>query len=393
MMWKKGVALLFGLMLITAGLAFGKAAAAESSVTVILVSDNEADSALAEYLANITGAFVVTTTWGIYDPNVTAEIMNYAPDQVIIIGGPDAVVDQYVGDLENLNITVERWWDANRYETNVAVIGNATVKLKLKFENSVIVVPGNDTGAIKEALRRAVKVHGIILLANNTTDPVRVMAKFQIRPKNMTIIRSHVTKGVAERVREKVANQTNITEVEVNITPEMALQAINISEQRIATAEEMLANVTLPPQIERVSEKMLELARKELNISKEAYGEGNYGKAYGQAIAAKAHAEFVIRMASKEWQNKIRFDPAKRAELFVHRVETQLRIMEKAGVNVTEIRELVDQLKTAIENKDYDTIDALMERIQRKLLETYTRGKDKFRDHIMLPKRGKHGEP
>lgn len=392
MIWKKAVALLFGLMLISTGLTFGKVSAG-STVTVILVSDNEADGALAEYLANLTGAIVVTTPWGIYDPNVTAEVMNYAPDNVIIIGGPDAVVEQYVADLENLNITVERWWGANRYETNVAVIGNATVKLKIKFENSVIVVPGNDTGAIKEALRRAVKVHGVIVFANNTTDPIKVMAKFQIRPRNMTIIRSHVMREMAERLRERMKYHANVTEVEVNVTREMALEAINVSEERISTAEEMLANVTLPPQMERVASMMLDLAKRGLNVSKEAYEEGNYGKAYGQAIAAKAHAEFVIRMASKEWTMKVRFDPAVRAGLFVHRVEIQLRVMEKAGINVTGVRELVDQLKEAIKNKEYDLIDSLMEQIQHKLLELYTHGRGKFRERIVFPAHGGHGMP
>ncbi|NJE78617.1 hypothetical protein E3E33_06600, partial [Thermococcus sp. GR5] len=96
MRWKKAIALFLGLMLITTTLSFGRVSAEETSVTVILVSDNEADCALARYLANVTGAVVVMTTWGVYDPNVTAEIMSYAPDEVIIIGGPEAVVEEYV---------------------------------------------------------------------------------------------------------------------------------------------------------------------------------------------------------------------------------------------------------------------------------------------------------
>ena len=393
MMWKKGIALLFGLMLVATTLSFGRVAAADTPVTVILVSDNEADCALAEYLANVTGAIVVTTEWGAYDPNVTAEIMSYAPDEVIIIGGPDAVVEQYVNDFQDLNITVERWWGQNRYETNVAVIGNATVKLRIKFENSVIVVPGNDTGAIKEALRKAVKVHGIIIFANDTTDPIRIMAKFQIMPKNITIIHSHVMMHVAERVRERMRTHANITEIEVNVTPEMALAAINASEERIATAREMLQNVTLDPQEEMLVTRMLALAERELENAKDAYDMGKYGRAYGQAIAAKAHAEFVIRVASDEWEVKVRFEPAMRAEIFVHRVEIQLNVMERAGINVTELRELVGQLKVAIKNKDYDAIDSLMEQIRRELLELYANGRGKFRERMVLPVHGGHARP
>ncbi|NJE10382.1 cell wall-binding repeat-containing protein [Thermococcus sp. MAR1] len=393
MIWKKGVALLFGLMLVTTTLSFGGVAAADRPVTVILVSDNEADCALAEYLANVTGAIVVTTEWGTYDPNVTAEIMSYAPDDVIIIGGPDAVVEQYVNDLLDLNITVERWWGQNRYETNIAVIGNATLKLRIKFENSVIVVPGNDTGAIKEALRRAIKVHGIIIFANDTTDPMRIMAKFQIMPRNITVIHSRVMMRVAERIRERMKTHANITEIKVNVTPEMALEAINASEERLETAKEMLDNVTLDPREEMLVTRMLALAERELENAKDAYDMGKYGRAYGQAIAAKAHAEFVIRVASDEWETKVRFEPTMRAEIFVHRVEVQLNAMERAGINVTELKALVEQLKTAIKNRDYDAIDSLMERITRKLLELYIHGRGKFRERIVLPVHSGHARP
>ena len=393
MMWKKGVALLFGLMLVAATMSFGKVSAESTSVTVILVSDNEADCALAEYLANVTGAIVVTTEWGTYNPNVTAEIMSYAPDNVIIIGGPDAVVEQYVDDLQELGITVERWWGKNRYETNVAVIGNATVRLKIKFENSIIIVPGNDSGAIKEAFRRAVKIHGIIIFVNETTDPIRVMAKFQIMPKNVTIIHSHVMMNVAEKIMERMKIHANVTEIKVNVTPEMALEAINMSEERVATAKEMLQNVSLDVREEKLVSRMLALAERELENAKDAYEMGKYGRAYGQAIAAKAHAEFVIRVASDEWEVKVRFEPTMRAQIFVHRIEIQLNAMERAGINVTELRELVEQLKTAIKNKDYDAIDSLMEQIRRELLELYANGRGKFREHVVLPVHGSHSRP
>ncbi|HDZ35415.1 MAG TPA: hypothetical protein ENH81_00680, partial [Thermococcus sp.] len=120
MVWKKVIALLFGLMMVATTASFGHVSAADNSATVILVSDNEADCTLAEYLANVTGAIVVTTPWGVYDPSVTATVMSYGPDKVIIIGGPDAVVDMYLEDLQELNIPVERWWGKNRYETNLA---------------------------------------------------------------------------------------------------------------------------------------------------------------------------------------------------------------------------------------------------------------------------------
>jgi len=399
MIWRKFAALLFSLMFIVSAVSFGNVLAsdaeANTGVTVILVSDNEADSALAEYLASITGAIVVVTPWGVYDPNVTATVMGYGPDRVIIIGGPDAVVKMYEGDLAGLNITVERWWGKNRYETNLAAIGNATAKLRIKFEDHVIVVPGNDTAAIEVALRKAVKVHGLIIFANSTTDIARIMMKIGVYPKNMTIIRTPITREIAEKIREKARNRVegNVTEVEVNITAEMALKAINMSEERVATAEELLANVTLLEQKRWLAEKMLDLAKKELGRAKEAYEDSNYGRAYGQAIAAKAHAEFVIRIASGEWQEMVKKDSLMMARVFLHRVEVQLKIMENAGIDVTEIKVLVDQLRVAIENGESDIIPQLVDRIRQKLLEVYTREKGKFKEHIVFPAHGQAGEP
>lgn len=400
MMWRKFVAFLFGLMVIATTASFSNVLASDTGegteVTVILVSDNEADCTLAEYLANITGAVVVVTPWGVYDPNVAASIMSYGSDKVIIIGGPDAVVEMYEEDLAELNIRVDRWWGKNRYGTNLATIGNATAKLRIKFENHVIVVPGNDTVAIEAALREAVKVHGVIIFANNTTDVARVMMKIGVQPKNMTIIRTPLTRQIAERVGERVRNRVegNVTEVEANITREMAEEAIIVSNERILTADELLANVsTLEKTRLPVAEKMLGLAMSELEWAKVAYAKGNYGEAYGRAMAAKAHAEFVIKVASEKWREIVKKEPAMMAKVFLHRVEAQLKVMENAGIDVSEVRALVDQLRTAIENREEDVIPQLMNKIRQKLLEAYARGKGKFKERVVFPAHGRAGEP
>ncbi|ASJ12538.1 hypothetical protein [Thermococcus thioreducens] len=395
MMWKKGVALLFGLMLVATTLSFGKVMAEDTSVTVILVSDNEADCALAQYLANVTGAVVVTTTWGVYDPNVTAEIMSYAPDEVIIIGGPDAVVEQYVADLEELGITVERWGGQNRYETNLMVMEQAKLKFKLMFNNSVIITPGNDSAAIRAALRMAVRRKAMIAFVNDTSNITKLMLKLQLRNANVTIVQTPVMSKVMLHIREQLREKMNCncTEMEVNITAETALEAINASEERITTAKEMLENVTLSPPEERLATRMLNLAEKELENAKDAYEMGRYGKAYGQAIAAKAHAEFVIRMASDRWSVEIQTNMTMRAEMYVWRLERQIMVMEKSGFNTTELRALVDQLKEAIKNGDYDAIDSIMQQIREKLLELYANGRGKFRERMVFPAHGRHGRP
>ena len=298
MSWKKVLALLFGLMLLTTTLTI-KVASAEESVTVILVSDNEADSALAEYVAKMTGAFVVKTPWGIYDSNVTAEIIGYAPDKVIIIGGPVAVPEWYVNDLKELGIKVERWWGENRYETNIALISNATSKFKLEYSDSVLIVPGNDDAAIREALNKAVQTKSLIIFVDENTDVNKVLARLQAEAHNINLIRSQVMEKVAERVKERLGKISS--EFDVEITAERALEVINLTQERIAKAEELLANVALPEQKEELAKEMLDKAKGELEMAEKAYEEGKYEEAYEQAIAAKAHAEFVIRVAFQEW--------------------------------------------------------------------------------------------
>ena len=396
MMWKKGAALLFGLMLIATGLAFSGVSAAEGSgsVTVILVSDNAADSALAKYIANLTGAFVVTTPWGVYDPNVTAEIMAYAPDQVIIIGGPAAVLDQYVEDLKDLNITVERWWGKNRYETDIAVIGNATVKLHLKFQGSAIIAPGNDSAAIRKAFMEAVKARGVIIYANNTTDPVRIMGRFGMTPRNITIVHTVVMKGATLKILQRMehGNSTiKVREMGVNVTREMALEEINKTRERIEYAKKLLANATLNQHDERMAEKMLRASEEGLMRAEEAFNQGNYGRAYGLAIAAEAHADFVVRIASNGWEERLRVDPAMGLRMGLVRIEAQLMMMEKAGINVTEIKKLVEQLDQAIKNGNYELARTLMKKIRLEMMRLYILEKPKFRDHIVFPLGGKHG--
>ena len=296
MMVKKGFAWLFGMLLLASMIPLSQAQATLS--IVILVSDNEADSALAEDLASILNATIVVTTWGVYDTNVTAEIMSYAPDKVIIIGGPDAVPKEYETDLNELGIPYVRWYGEDRYETNLEVIKYALEEYPELFVNiKIVIAHGRDLGAIKQVKGIQGKKF-VIYVDKNLTNQTEIIGTL-LKTKTVIIIKSplmdnETAEMIRERVRERVQNG-NITEEDIGITPEMAWEAIEIAINRTETAKEVLDNLTIPS-----ATKLLELAEKEIQIAKESYNEGNYGKAYGQAIAAKAHAEAVIRLAGKE---------------------------------------------------------------------------------------------
>ncbi|NJE61343.1 hypothetical protein [Thermococcus sp. 21S7] len=397
MVWKKGIALLFGFMLLTTTLSFERVAADGTQVTVVLVSDNEADCALAEYLANVTGAIVVTTPWGVYNSNVTAEVMSYAPDEVIIIGGPDAVVEQYADDLQDLGIEVERWGGQNRYETNLMVMEQAKVKLKLKFNNSVIMVPGNDRAAIRAALRIAVRRKAMIAFVNDTSNVSRLMLKLQVRGANLTLVETPLMNGTMLRIREQL-RECNCTSTEVNITAETALEAIKTAEKKLSLAEEMASNITpstgdLVGGRFTVVSRFLMMSEMELENAEDAYNRGDYGRAYGQAMAAKAHAEFVIRIASEEWSAEMKKNTLMRAEMYVHRVERQLWVMERAGLNTTELRAMLERLKAAIRDGDQDAIQTLMEQIRERLMNEYLHGRLHIKERMNPPGHGGHSGP
>ncbi|AFL95723.1 hypothetical protein CL1_1524 [Thermococcus cleftensis] len=374
MMGKKVVAVLFGLLMLAMPFTISSVSA-ETSVTVILVSDNAADKAIAEYLANETGAVVVTTTWGTYDPNVTAEIMSYAPDEVIIIGGPEAVVEEYVSDLQELGITVERWGGQNRYETNIMVMEQAQVRFQLQFNGSVVVA-GNDTLAIRNALRIAVQNGAMITYVNASTNVTRLMERLQVR--NVTLISTNASETVMEQVKNQLrACNCTSKEVRANVTREDVLMLMEQVRERLMEIE-AIANVTnstgLMEQV-RLMERLMETANQSIQ-------EGRYEEAYGTLVKLQAQTEFALKMANGEMRVAMKTNQRLALEVEMEKLEAQIRVMEKAGIDVSAINALMEQLKEAIKNGQYDEAKEMMNQIKTMLREAYTSGRDAIRANV-----------
>lgn len=391
MVAKKVFALLFGALLLASIIPLSQA---QSLSIVILVSDNEADSALAEELAEVLNATVVVTTWGVYDPNVTAEIMENAPDKVIIIGGPDAVPKDYETDLGELGVSYVRWYGENRYETNLEVLKKAIEEYPELFEGvKIVIAHGRDLGAIKQAKGIEGKKF-VLYVDNNLTNTTEIIGTL-LKTKSVIIIKSplmdnETAEEIREHVRERVRDG-NVTEEDVNVTAEMAWEAIQVAINRTETAKEMLDDLPVP-----AAKRLIEIAEKKIQIANESYNEGNYGKAYGQAIAAKAHAEAVIKLASKEWQKVIHARVDIQLEKEVHRLEVKIKVLEKAGIDVTQIKEKIDAAKAAIQAGDYDTARELIEDAKNMLREAFMQGKGKIKEKYLPvnPPRGKgRGRP
>ncbi|AIF70099.1 hypothetical protein PAP_08590 [Palaeococcus pacificus DY20341] len=390
MVWKKALAIMFGLLVLASGVPLIKAESTNVDINVIiLVSDNEADCALADYISNLTDVVVVKTPWGVYDPNITADIISHAPDEVIILGGPVAVPEEYVEDLQNIGITVERWWGENRYETNIAVINNVTLKFNLQLQNKVILAVGNDTMGIQKALELAIQGRAMMVFVNQNTNITRTIKQLKVKVQEFTMIETPYMNKTMLRVREQLEEkpECNCTRVQVNMTAERALEAINLAEEKIALAKELAQNTTNP-----AVETLLAIAEKQLEDAKEAYGNEKYGSAYGLAIAAKSKTDVIIKLAGEDMRKQLMDNTKMKLERELVRVEAQIRVMERVGVNVTVAIQIMEQVRAAIKNGDYDLAQELMVKLRNEVKTCYMNGKEMMRENKPAPI-GKKGKP
>ncbi|WP_456320865.1 cell wall-binding repeat-containing protein [Palaeococcus sp. (in: euryarchaeotes)] len=376
MMWKKAFAMLFGLLVLASSVPMIKADAAVNMNLVILVSDNEADYALAEKLAENLNVSVVVTPWGIYDSNITAEIASYAPDSVLIIGGPAAVPKLYEDDLQNLNITWFRIWGSDRYETNIKVLEYVMQNYPDVLKDvKIVIANGRDMGAIKK-IGNSKKVFPIYVNANNTDNQTKILGIMKVT--GVIIIKTPFSANITERIRERVREKVqNVTEENENITAEMAWEAIEIAQNKTALAESLIDNATNPS-----APKLLELAKKELNNAMEAYNESEYGKAYGQAIAAKAHAEVVIRFASEDFQERFHKNLQIRAEVEIMKVERIIERFDELGMNVTAANATLEQAKNAYDEGKYGEAFELAKEAEKILKDIMHEEKALIREHV-----------
>ena len=257
--------------------------------------------------------------------------------------------------------------------------------------------PGNDSAAIEKALKEAIKVHGIIIFANNSTDPLRIVARFGSTPESVTIVETPLSAKLAEKLRERIERRNNIItrNVGLNITKEMAKKAIEDANETISLAEKLLSNASnnesgMVGGRNLVLSRFLMKAELTLERAQKAYEEGNYGKAYGLATAARTQVEPLIKLYSKEWQGEMEKDPKLLYGFTLHRIEFKLKLLERAGIEDPVLEKLVDQLKGAIQRGEYDLVPSLLQRIRERLIFDFMSNRGKIREKVYLPVGGKH---
>ncbi|MDK2868929.1 MAG: hypothetical protein PWP39_164 [Pyrococcus sp.] len=336
----------------------------EFSSVVILVSDNEADVTLAEKIAEVINASIVITKWGVYEENVTAEIVSLDPDLVIIIGGPRAVVKAYEEDLEALGVTYIRAWGSTRVETAIDTI-NKISQMFPGFEKKarVAIVHGWDLAGIIHL--RGKKFVIPIFIKDSSNVSITIINRFN----GVEIVKNKQHEKIMEKVKERIRERVkNVTEETIeNITQEIAERAINLAEERVSLAEELVnnmtqQNVTIPGVI-----PLLENAKRHLEEAKKAYEEGYYGRAYGLAVASKNIAEAVIRRVSEKVDEKFARDLAFKLRVRVRVLEKVALRLQAKGANVTEILDKIEQAKEALKNNDINTARQLIAEIEKEL--------------------------
>ncbi len=280
-------------MFVSAILLSASVVSAQTDTNVLLVSDNEADYAVAEALKNVKNAEIVTTGWGTYSEDVVASVNQLNPDRIFIIGGPAAVPSEYENTLSNYSII--RISGRDRYETAAMTLTHREFKESFRGKG-VFLANGYDSKGISTALEKAKRLGGIVLFVKPDDVPDEVLnATDDVDAEDIEVVESPDMDE--DRINEKFRKKSkNIRIAKLNDTDkaERALRQIEEAEEEIGEAEEEIGGLS-----GSVASRLLDEAKLHLENAKAAYEGGSYGEAFGQATAAEHLAENAERKAKK----------------------------------------------------------------------------------------------
>ncbi|AMM54506.1 hypothetical protein TQ32_08470 [Pyrococcus kukulkanii] len=334
---------------------------AQAQNLIIFVSDNEADLTIAAKVSELLNAELVVTPWGIYDPNVSAKIIDMDPSLVIIIGGPVAVVDRYSEDFQSFGVSYTRLYGENRVETAMKVIefikkDYPDILRGAKF----FAVYGWDLGGIlrlREIMKEDKSVIPVFVGPNTTNLPVTISG---------VIVTSNSEKIMG---RFKVGN---VRVIQAKITRDVALKAIEYAQMAIENAKEVSGD-----------QELLNSAMTLFDLAKKAFSEGDYEKAYALAFASLAKAQKTIVLGNVGKDSTL-----------VMKLKSQLRLMwalvfrlEVKGQDVSQATYYLKLAEKALEEGKIDEAiiylekakDSLKERVKGRMKWEPVRGRGRGR--------------
>ncbi|WP_297463104.1 hypothetical protein [Thermococcus sp.] len=339
--------------------------------TVILVTDNEADLAMARCVASLLNASLVVSPWGTYDPSVSAEILALNPEWVIVIGGPVAVPPDYTVDFDDFGIAHERWYGETRYETNLAIVENLKKTFPGEFERvrSVFVVNGRDGLALRELIRQGVTGFVVLTDSGRVNESLKILWEFE-KLENLTYVGTFENGRFIFTLDERwlddfVRKRPGVRIWRKGIPPsaENTREILLSVQNRTERAEKLLDGLRIP-----AARRGLEMARELLERAWREYYLGNYGKAYRLGMMAEWRADFVIARSYLELMTVYQGSARLRLERRLRRFEVMVGVLKKRGYDVSDVEELLRRAREALERGDYSLLlNDLIPRIRMEL--------------------------
>ncbi len=120
--------------------------------TVVLVSDNPADMAIAKAVTDTAGGALVVSPWGAYDGEVLRKVLSMKPASIIIIGGSVAIPANYERALEENGLRITRIAGKDRFETSDLAL-DWLVSKGYKLKGNAYILNGWDEGSILYTLQ------------------------------------------------------------------------------------------------------------------------------------------------------------------------------------------------------------------------------------------------
>lgn len=218
---------------------------------------------------------------------------------------------EYEAELESVQADLNQMALEGKNLTDIEYeIGNGTYRHIFVLERVYQKVPESAKPAIRRAMENSLEMQGRLSETRNTSQ----------RLVNITIIVGNqtVTREVPEKLAEKFLEKAremkkefrheldieNEDEIKSKIAENTAVRAEKASEQisdareAIAEAEAKIASSPAGNST-TAANRLLQQARDKLNLSEQAFSVGKFGEAFGQAVAAEAHAKSAKRIVER----------------------------------------------------------------------------------------------
>lgn len=267
-------------MLLVASIPLLMAAEEDGEDIALLVSDNLADSAVAESIANqYESLSIYYIEWGTFDQSVVDAILEQSPTQVIILGGPMAVVPEVEEALSSLDVV--RIGGMDREETSLMAMQRFANRYQQ--QNRIVVANGAEESAIALALKSSLEAGTPMVFDNGMG--LGEQRRTMLEDEGITSF-GRAGKGQGYGQDESVDEQS----------------LGQYAQQAIMDAENAL-NSLAAGDGDNASTAFTVLhanAIRKLESAQSAYGEGNYGRAFGLAHAAQSMAQNALRKGPGE---------------------------------------------------------------------------------------------